>query len=175
MTGVRCNRGTIRLTTHWCLPLKEKSRCTQFSGETRTGSLSATVNSPTSRPTYLLTDLYNFGTIFTMHCFQGGLTKLSFKKKFDCFHMALVVQPVTLPGQLLSSPLDHALSYVLKNSVTLDLSTFTSCCSYNRWWVMLSDSEHPTSLQAVPQLGGKSAHLECVRPWLKFTEQKVPI
>lgn len=71
MTGVRCNLGTIRLTTHWCLPLKEKSRCTQFSGETRTGSLSATVNSPTSRPTYLLTDLYNFGTIFTMHCFQG--------------------------------------------------------------------------------------------------------
>lgn len=174
MTGVRCNLGTIRLTTHWCLPLKEKSRCTQFSGETRTGSLSATVNSPTSRPTYLLT----FTTLEqSSPCTVSkvGLTKLSFKKKFDCFHMALVVQPVTLPGQLLSSPLDHALSYVLKNSVTLDLFTFTSCCSYNRWWVMLSDSEHPTSLQAVPQLGGKSAHLECVRPWLKFTEQKVPI
>lgn len=125
-------------------------------------------------PTYLLT----FTTLEqSSPCTVSkvGLTKLSFKKKFDCFHMALAVQPVTLPGQLLSSPLDHALSYVLKNLVTLDLSTFTSCCSYNRWWVMLSDSEHPTSLQAVPQLGGKSAHLECVRPWLKFTEQKVPI
>lgn len=55
---------------------------------------------------------------------RAWFPRFPLEKEIACFHAAHVVLPVTLPGQLLSSPSDHASSFTLKDSVTLNLSNF---------------------------------------------------
>lgn len=151
--------------------------CPQYSGETRTGSL---LPLPTALvvdlPAYLPTDqpLQLWNNLHRALFPRWVLPNYPSKRSLIASTWLLWRSLLLCQG---SFGLVHLITLRPMCSRTRWLWTTSLLLPNNRWWVMLSETlSIQPSLQAVHnQVGGKKAHLECVRFWLKFTEQKVSI